>query len=857
MSPDRPQQRDGTSATGELLLCAATLLAAGLLPPLHAGVGPSLLAMILAAGLVLILPGLRPRHLLLLPLPLLCAAAPLPARAALLWLTLALARALDDGPRLRLASRTAAVATIYALAFSLPQLWGAFDALAAAHSRLLAALGGQALRLGPGALLHLPLFFLLRGLVQRAGGASWSRLGLAALGLLLQTAGLAVALRVGAGGALWWQAWLPAGSLLLFLALDQSAGASVLPATSLRPLPRRALLGLAGAALLLLAFLLNPPTPRLEGLEVGFRRAGLWSPERPSPRDDSVPRLGGMMAVLQAWGARVTVLDDRALEANPPCRVLFVVQPDTALSPTLRTALKGWLEKGGVLIAVGEHTHVHGIGAGLGSLLQDYHIRLRDDCAIPSLHGWLWSHDLRFLQSPATAGLRDSQDLGVSIGASLALTAPAWPLVTGSLAFADTGDSLNERGRMGNTRLDPGERLGEVPLLAAERVGRGLLVVLGDKSPLMSLNNPLVWPLYLNLTGRLAAAGGGPAPALLLALLLAAVLGLAPILRGLSWRAEAAAALLAGATLAWPLRTGRAPSPTEEALPRLVWIDQSHQANWWHAPDHDWSRNGIVEACFASQVVPLALDRLHGGLPSGPGALLVAGPARPYGRGERRRLRDFVAEGGTLVVAADGRRRAPVAGLLAEFGLALGDTPLGAAPEGLDAAGRPLRFPFWEAWPVEDVQGGADTLASCWGYALALRRQVGSGTVTVVGDERLFSRWSLEGSSRNNSWRSTATRFKRGKPPQPRPVAGEAKMDYLRRAALRMAREGQLAQGQPLPRPAAPRPAALPPQAEKTLRARWALALLGLEPAPLPPAPPRPGLPPGPRPAPGPPREEP
>ena len=853
---------------GEILVSLALLMGGGLLPPLHAGVGAPLFVFCLALGLALLAPrGLRAAHLLLLPLPLLAAAAPPPARAALVWLALSLLVHLDESPRARLLARTAALVTLYALAFSLPLTWGFFDGLAALQSRLLSALAGQPLRLGPGALLHLPAFFLLRGAAEWAGGGGVRRLAWAAAGLLLQVAGLALALRIMKAGPLLLPAVLPAGSLLLFLVVDLAAGAP-------RPRPpvpdqgvwKHVLLAVSGLALAGLAWSLQPPPARLDGLEVGFRRAGIWSEEWPSPHDDSIPRLGGMQAVLRAWGARITILDDAALRAGPACRVLFVVQPDTLLDEALRASLGRWMEAGGVLVAVGEHTHVHGIGTGLGSLLQDYHIRLRDDCAIPSLHGWLWSHDLRFLQSAGTAGLWDSQDLGVSIGASLDVEVPAWPLVTGSLAFADQGDSTNERGRMGNTRPDPGERLGEVPLVAAEPVGRGLLVVLGDKSPLMSLNNPLVWPFYLNLTARLAERPGMPGhPVLPLLLMLLVALGLVPVLRGLSRRSETLVACALAAALWWPLRTPALPAPAGELNPDLLWIDQSHQPAWWHVPDHDWSRSGLVNACFASRVVPAALPRLDADVLAGGRTLLVDGPSRSYSRGERRLLRDWVEKGGRLVVAGDGRRRAALSGLLESFGMALGDAPLGAAPEGLDQLKRPLGFSFWEAWPVEDLAGGADTVASCWGYALALSRPVGSGTVTVVGDERIFSRWALEGVNRSGSWRSTASRFRHQAMPLARPAPSADKLRYLRSSQMRTlgarfqavphtppgAAPGRAAT--PVLRPAVPparKPLAAAPDPETQWRARWALGLLGLQvPATVAPAPPLLPVRPGPLPA--------
>ncbi|MDP2360923.1 MAG: DUF4350 domain-containing protein [bacterium] len=814
---------------GDLLVCLALLIASGLAPPLLAGPGALLAALSYALGLPLLCSAqpssrLSWRLLLLLPLPLLAVAAPLPAGSALLWLGLVLLRCWGKTERLRLLSRLALLGTVASILIALPPTWWLFEWMAQAQSALLAWLAGRPLRLGEGPLLHLPLFFLLRGAAAWRGDGSPRRLTGALAGFLLQTLVVSQGWRLGWLDAQALQTWLPLGLFPLYFLMDESAARMGSPAAGAggRPLHRWSPLPPLLAALLL-ALCLAPPPARLDGLEVGLRREGLWSGERPIGEDGASPRLGGFIAVLEAWGARVGVHDDETLRQGPPGRVLFLVQPDQPLDDELRRSLRAWMEGGGVLVAVGEHTHVHGIGEGLGSLLADYHIRLRDDCAIPSLNGWLWSHNLRFLHAPATTGLRDSQHLGVSIGASLELAWPAQPLVTGSLAFADAGKADNPRGRMGNTRPDAGERLGAVPLIAAEQVGRGLLVVLGDKSPLMSLNNPLVWPFYLNLAGRQAERQPWrDNPFLLggLALLLAG--GLLPFLRAAPSRREALVATLLAAALWWPLRLPGLPPPAPGTRGDLVWIDSSHQPNWIHPPDHDWSARALVEASHRSGALPLNLPLLDEELLAGGRALLLAGPARAWSKREIALLRRYVEKGGRLVVAADGRRRAPLGELLAEFGLALDEVPLGAAPEVVDGAGRPLGFTFWEAWPLLDLAGGADTLASCWGLPLALKRGVGEGQVIVVGDERLFSRWSLEGPSRSGTWRSTASRFRNQAPLLPRIQPTPEKIRFLQSLAPGATTTPAIAAGPPRGAPAAT--AGLD---EPGLRRRWALALLG------------------------------
>lgn len=748
-------------AVGDALLGLGLLLAGGFLPPWHGPAGVVPAALLGSAGLALLLAG-NPRVARLvwaLPLLLLTGWLPAPARAAAWWLLLGLVRlGIPGSARLELIAGSAAFLALLSLALHLPQAWFLFDGLGRAQGWLLGLLSGRATVLGEGPLLHIPLFFLIRACVALLLGGGARR-------LMATLAGWAAFLLLLAGLWRWGPAepahlvlLLPLLGYLLFHLADSFAGEPS-PHPAPGPAPTWRALPAVGASLAL-ALLLLPPPLDLDGLRVGFRREGLWSPAPPTRDDGASPRLGGVIRGLRAWGLPVELLGDSLLERGPAVDVLFLVQPDKPLSPELRASLRRWLEAGGVLVAVGEHTHVHGIGEGLGSLLQDYAVKLRDDSALPALNGWQWGHNLRVGLSPLAPHVPEGHRLGISVGASLDLSLPAWPLVSGCLAFADAGDAGNPRGRMGNTRWDAGERWGGIVLAAAQPVGKGRLVVLGDKSPFMSLNNPRNMDWLLRLGPGQARGPGwreGRTPRLLLLLLLGATL--VPLLRGRRLRHELPAALALTAALGAVLRAPELPPPSAKARGDIVWIDQSHQPADWLPPSHDWSPSALVDQVVLSGQLPLQLHRLDDAWLEGSRALLVSGSARPYHASQRAILRRYVEGGGRLVVTVDGRRAAGLRGLLREFGFAVGTVPLGSAEEAVGPAG-PLGFPFWEAWDLQDLEGGADTLASCWGLPFVFRRELGRGSVVVVGDERAGSRWFLEGDTPGGTGGSTATRFR-------------------------------------------------------------------------------------------------
>jgi hypothetical protein len=824
-------------AAGQLSLRLALLIAAGALPALPPPLAAPLAAALWLLGLLLAGRGWRGVDLAWLALPLLAAWLPAPLRAfgfaaAAAALPVSL---LADAPRLR---RLAAWWALWSLVIWTPAFQALPEALAGAASGLLGTLTGRPLNWGPGAAgLQLLVFFLLEGASAarpRAAGraARWRqrllRLALPATTWLLHQ-------------WLWLllhpepPARLPLAALLS-LALVLALAGRLLPAGGDGPPaaqnPRLARTAAFVAALALLGFVWSATAvgeTRVAGQRIAFREAGDWSWEVGRHGERAGPRLGGLLEVLRTWGAEVEVVSDSALLADSGrWDIVFAVHPRGPADPALRDELFRFVDRGGSLVVVGEHTDVGGILEGVNTLIEPSAIRLRDDSAIPALRGWNWAWNQRALLSPLTLGLEGSEDLGISIGASLEAGWPAMPLVVGTLAFSDTGNPANPRGKMGDNRYNWEERFGELPLVAVQAIGRGRLLVIGDTSGLMSLSSFRVWPHYLQLATGLAAPSrweSRPVLAGLLALLLAAS---AVALRGGAPGARWLGLALLAAAAAGSLRLDpRIPEPTRPE--RIGWLDHAHLPNWMYDSNLDWSVVSLAESVLNAGLLPLL--RTETGRPALEGApfVLLSGPARPPCAAEIARLEAYVQGGGHLVVAADARRGKPLRRLLERFGLGLLDTPLGTAPEAVDGQGRPLGFELYEAWPLR-CEAPAETLASCWGQPLIVQRQLGEGRVSLVGDERFFSRYFIEGGdARGGKPLNTARRFQGA---SRRTSAGTGPPSPAAQAWQRANREA-------LHHPELPAPERLPATFETSRARAW--SLLGIRPSHPPGDPPAPG----------------
>jgi len=490
--------------------------------------------------------------------------------------------------------------------------------------------------------------------------------------------------------------------------------------------------------------------PRVTFLEPGV---GNWEvPTFGAQGLDRVGMFGLLPRYLEAAGFVVRRSGREADAATlAESDVVVVINPTAVLPRAARDRLEGFIRDGGGLLVLGDHTDLMGIQEPLGDLLEPYGIAYRFDSAFTPGH---WHNDAGFLPGPLTRGLDDANSrFQQSTGASLQIARGAEAVATARWGFSDAGDRANaDNAFLGDYIYQASEPLGDLPVVALARRGRGRVLAFGDTSSFQNIALPMSSPFIVRVFE--VAAGSDRAairllsPVAILAWVLLA--GWVIVRRG---PAEVAA-VLAGFSLGLVLAGfgGRALWPAGgTAAGRLAIVDAGHHndvsLDLW-APDAltglgmNLARNGFLPIVDRDRTASL-IDTAS--------AYVTVAPRQRFTTREVGRLRALAERGGEVIVACGWEEKGPVSPLLEEFGFDVGPVPLGPVPvlrkiHDPEVFGRLQLEPhFAEAWPVEGVEQGRDEVLYAAGdYPIVVRRPVGRGGFTLIADTRFLQNRTLE-----------------------------------------------------------------------------------------------------------------
>ena len=495
----------------------------------------------------------------------------------------------------------------------------------------------------------------------------------------------------------------------------------------------------------------------------------------------SAGMFGLLPSLTESLGGQLRISTELTDEELQQADALLLLHPNQVLAKQQERIWQYVRDGGSVLVVSNGFNPEFGLDDSARQLLANTAISISLDAATSETGHWQESFLVAEHPTTATTDVRSARVLS-DYGASLQVGWGARPLVIGQWGWsAPQQDATWDESQP----LRTGERLGDLVLAAEQRIGKGILVVLGTDSCLVNEGLVKGYPFVVNLFAYLTHRGSGPqvpwrqALGLVCSLAVIVLLVTRPNTAQLVSVSILLAAGFAGcrAVNEYVVRVipdGQRISPLDPASPvnSLAYIDQSHLEAY---SLDDWgfdSLNGLPLNLMRNGYLPLMLPQLTAERLEKAGLIISIAPARPFTVGERALLRAYVEQGGIFICAVGAEQAAASTTLLADFGLHVPVSPVPTEghwyePEPFgrthalylsvkdeDQGDYAVGIRLHAAWPVESLDDGAEVLAyghnqlrivdSDTELPVVLSREVGRGQVVLIGDTGFAMNKNLE-----------------------------------------------------------------------------------------------------------------
>ncbi|MCC7172157.1 MAG: hypothetical protein IT459_17055 [Planctomycetes bacterium] len=429
---------------------------------------------------------------------------------------------------------------------------------------------------------------------------------------------------------------------------------------------------------------------------------------------------------LTAWGCEVrfTSLAELAAPTFADVDVAVYVSPSIPEGDAVRE----YVERGGCVLIVGDHTPSAATLESLNAFLAPFDLAYQFDSVFPCLVGPRIA--LRAGGADMRRALGAAPDPCFGVGASLRAGSRANVLLESRWSVGDRGFA-DSAALLGNRHYDHGDRLSDLPIIASGERGRGKVVVVGDTGSFLDSAMPFSYPfirsIFVEAISRARYTRWSGAFGALVLLLITAFV---------AQRSAPSAAIALAIGLGVPECAAGPELAVPAAAENVIAIDstlRSLSATFDRSPAS--SIRGFAYQCAASGRMPIVAGELSAAIEARPDALVLISPATAPNAAQRAAICEFVESGGELWIAVGYEEIASSQALLADFGVLVAPRPFGSSRQRMANAALSYR----EAWEVV-VQDGrtAETLGETFGHPIVRRVQHGLGHVTVFGDSYFF-----------------------------------------------------------------------------------------------------------------------
>jgi len=366
-----------------------------------------------------------------------------------------------------------------------------------------------------------------------------------------------------------------------------------------------------------------------------------------------------------------------------------------------------FVKNGGSLLVLGDHTDVAGIRQPLNNLLKPVQIKYNFDSALPldSKFNWITCYQLPY--HPTTYHLDTMDQIQVSVGASLDISMNSFPLIIGRYGLSDEGNRSNENmAYLGNYEYDSGEQLGDIVLAAISYYGAGRVMVFGDTSSFQNsalyYSYPFIYSIFTWLHSQETAAAKYSQMGVSIVILASSF-----IIYVISFKKNNIFSISLPVVLCISIVFSIIVNPifvnnvhmVDEA-DNIAYIDSSHTERFSLEPYTDNSLSGIMINLVRNNYLPLILRDFSKEQVANSKIIIFNAPTEKFSNDEVDFLKQYMSDGGIVILATGYDDKYASCPLLTEFGLDVEDIPLGPVPEPYVDNVSEYEPLFVDGWPI-------------------------------------------------------------------------------------------------------------------------------------------------------------
>jgi len=431
--------------------------------------------------------------------------------------------------------------------------------------------------------------------------------------------------------------------------------------------------------------------------------------------------------------------------------VFVVANINISFSQNEKDIIWEYVEKGGSLLVLGDHTNVGGIQEPLNDLLEPANIRFRFDSSLPLDSKFKWITCYQLLHHPITSKIDSLDEIQISVGASLDITSSSFPMIVGRYALSDEGDRLNEEmAYLGDYEYNSGEQLGDIVLVAGSYYRDGKVLVFGDTSTFqnsaIAYSYPFIQSIFTWLNSERTETGEllqiGISILLLIAAFLVYIILKNTRISFVFFPVVLCIALLISAVVN-PMLIGDV-----KLTGNVVYIDSSHGERFSLELFTDDSVNGLMLSLNRNGYLPIILRDFSKEKITESKILFLNAPTKSFIGDEVEFLKQYMSNGGVIVLATGHEDKYASLPLLDEFELDIESIPLGPVPYVEESPEEYENEPrFVDSWPIVfNEENSRSYYNFTWNidYYLMVFVEHGNGGLLLISDSQYLLDKNIE-----------------------------------------------------------------------------------------------------------------